>query len=216
LKPDSSSAAANAVADVPPSEAVAAPRPPPLSPDAQRLLENVVSETEGMISNKRGENRDATSVSEVMTSMATIRVAAKMAFNDSIPSAFEQLIADSKANSDDSKVADWVVWKADKASVWFCGKELGRDLTLAAASTTFASKNEKTYATFVLQKKGSGPPPRVQNSDEIRAIVQMHQKQQQTARQEPDHDTSYLNSAWANPNALKLQSAGLGPTIRWK
>jgi len=186
-----------------------------VTPDARRLFENVVSETEAVISNKRGEKRDTTSVSEVTTCMATIRVAAKTAFNDKIPPAFEQLMADSKAN-DDSKVPDWIVWKADKTSVWFCSKELGRDLTLAAASTTFASKNEKCYATFVLQKKGSGPPPRLQNPDEIRAIVQMHQKQQQTARQEPDHDTSYLNSAWANPNALKLQSAGLGPNIRWK
>ena len=64
-----------------------------------------------------------------------------------------------------------------------------------------------------LQKKGGGAPQRepVVSEDEQKAMIAFYHKKQQEAEQMAlEDEDAYLNSAWANPKALKNAFSGIG------
>jgi len=74
-------------------------------------------------------------------------------------------------------------------------------------------KNEKTKVVIKIQRRGKGAPVREPAVDEQTRKAMMaywHKKQEVHKKLEQDDEDSYLNSEWANPNALKRSLQGTG------
>ncbi|CAF1081676.1 unnamed protein product [Adineta ricciae] len=92
-------------------------------------------------------------------------------------------------------------------TIWFSGKEMQRGKVLA----DFVGKNEKT-------KKGNAAPARervVSEDEQKQMMAYYYRKQQEMKKLEENEDSSYMDSAWADPNSLKRQFQGLND-IKWK
>ncbi|KNE61836.1 hypothetical protein AMAG_07112 [Allomyces macrogynus ATCC 38327] len=100
------------------------------------------------------------------------------------------------------------------ATLWWAGKELKRGKLLS----DFVGRNDKTTIIAKLQRKGTGAPMREPPLDERgqrELMAYYHKKQEELKRLEEDEDDAYLNSAWANPKALKSTFHGIG-SVAWK
>lgn len=100
------------------------------------------------------------------------------------------------------------------AQLWWAGKELQRGKKLQ----DYIGKNEKTKLVCKLQKKGQGPPGRepVFNEEQKKQMMAYaYRKQEELKKLETDEDNSYLNSGWADPQALKRQFHGVG-NVKWR
>ncbi|XP_045480102.1 cilia- and flagella-associated protein 298 [Harmonia axyridis] len=100
------------------------------------------------------------------------------------------------------------------AQLWFCGKEMFRDKTVA----DYVGKVENCKVIMKLSKKGSGAPARepIMN-DEERKQMMMHayRKQEELKKLTADDDDSYLNSEWADQGSMKRSFHGL-TNISWR
>lgn len=102
----------------------------------------------------------------------------------------------------------------DTASMWFAGKELVNGKTLG----DYTRNNEKTKIVLKIQGKGQGPPvrePLIDKDTHTKMMSFYHKKQEEQKQLEEDNEDVYLNSAWANPKALKAQLHGHGD-VKWR
>lgn len=98
--------------------------------------------------------------------------------------------------------------------LWWAGKELQRGKKLQ----DFIGKNEKTKLIIKIQKKGQGPPSRepvFSEEQRKQMMAYAYRKQEDLKKLETDEDDSYLNSDWADPQALKRQFHGVG-NVKWR
>ena len=75
------------------------------------------------------------------------------------------------------------------------------------------------YQVAKLQKKGQGAPVRepVVDQDAYKNMLSFyHKKQEEMKKLEDNSEDAYLNSAWADPKALKRDLTGAGTKISWK
>lgn len=82
----------------------------------------------------------------------------------------------------------------------------------------YVGKNDKTKVIVKLQKKGSGAPQREAAVDEKTQKEMMafyHKKQEEMKKLQEDDDDNHLNSAWADPKALKGSLQGTS-SIRFR
>eukprot|EP00741_Cyanophora_paradoxa_P002462 tig00000076_g2386.t1 len=115
----------------------------------------------------------------------------------------------------DGTQASLEVLDPDTATMWWAGKQLFRGQPLSS----FVGKNEKTKIVAKMQKKGSGAPAREApiDAETQKAMMAFYYKKQEEQKKLADDDEdSYLNSAWANPKALKQHFLGVGSDISWK
>lgn len=99
---------------------------------------------------------------------------------------------------------------AEDSIIWWAGKELQAGKFLHE----YLGKNEKTKVICRLQPKSAGAPVRESRVDkETHAAMMQHyyQKQEEEKKLKADDDDSYLESAWANPKALKASLLGGRP-----
>ena len=103
----------------------------------------------------------------------------------------------------------------DEASIWFSGKEMQANKKLS----DYLGKNEKSKVIVKIQKKGKGAPGRepVVTEEEQKQMMAYYYKKQEEFKKltEEQQDDSYLNSDWADGQALKRQFHGLND-IKWK
>lgn len=107
-----------------------------------------------------------------------------------------------------------IVIAEHEAELWWAGKQLMRGKTLA----DYIGKNEKTKIVAKLQKKGGGAPvrePVVDEKTQKEMMAYAFKKQQEMKKLEEAEDDSYMNSSWADPNALKNRLQGTG-SIGWR
>ncbi|KAL7753016.1 hypothetical protein RI367_001467 [Sorochytrium milnesiophthora] len=100
------------------------------------------------------------------------------------------------------------------ASLWWAGKEITRGKKLA----DFIGKNEKTTIIAKLQKKGQGPPMReapLNEAAQKEMMAYYYRKQEEHKKLAENDDDEFVNSAWANPKALKGAFTGVG-NVSWK
>mmetsp|Transcript_4026 Transcript_4026/g.8648 ORF Transcript_4026/g.8648 Transcript_4026/m.8648 type:complete len:284 (+) Transcript_4026:372-1223(+) len=93
------------------------------------------------------------------------------------------------------------------AQLWWAGKEFLRGQTVGDR----VGKNEKTKIIAKLQRPGSGAPARepAVTEDERKAMMAHYfRKQEEMKRLSEANDDEYLNSQWADPNALRRQLNG--------
>lgn len=97
--------------------------------------------------------------------------------------------------------------EADKAQMWWAGKEL----TDSKLLSSFVGQNEKCKIIVKIQHKGSGAPvrePLIDEESHKKMLSFFHKKQEEQKKLEEDDEDAYLNSAWANPRQLKDQLHG--------
>jgi len=101
-----------------------------------------------------------------------------------------------------------------KASLWCFSKELQNEKLLS----DYVGKNDKTKVVAKLQKKGASAPMKepVVSEDEQKAMIAFyHKKEEEMKKLALEDEDSYMNSAWANPKALKNAFTGVGD-VSWK
>lgn len=95
------------------------------------------------------------------------------------------------------------------ATLWWAGKELkGQDRKLG----DYLGQNEKTKVVVKLAKKGSGAPGReavFTEEQKKKMMMQAYQRQQEVEKLMQDDDDSYMNSQWADRDALKRCFQGI-------
>lgn len=100
------------------------------------------------------------------------------------------------------------VFNAADSSLWWAGKELAVEKLLC----DFIGRNDKTKVIVKLQKKSQGAPVRESPFDEKAQREMMayyYKKQEEHKKLLENEDEDYVNSAWANPKALKAHFNGL-------
>lgn len=78
--------------------------------------------------------------------------------------------------------------------------------------------NEKTTLVIKLTEKGSGAPvkePPIDEKTHKEMLAFYHKKEQEAKKLEEENEDDYMNSPWADPNALKYSLHGTG-NISWK
>lgn len=102
-----------------------------------------------------------------------------------------------------------IVISEEEAELWWAGKQLMRGKKLA----DYVGKNEKTTIIAKLQKKGGGAPvrePVVDDATQKQMMAYAYKKQEEMKKLEEADDDSFMNSSWADPNALKRKLQGTG------
>lgn len=93
------------------------------------------------------------------------------------------------------------------ASLWFAGKEIQRGKDMSA----YVKGSENTKLIVKLTKMGSGAPvrePLIDAETQKQMIAWHHKKEEESKKVMAVDEDQYLNSAWANPKALKNQLHG--------
>jgi len=106
------------------------------------------------------------------------------------------------------------VYEPENASLWFAGKEVLKGKPLG----NFVKGNENTKIIAKLTKTGAGAPvrePLVDPDTQKQMIAWYHKKQEEEKKMLGVQEDEYLNSAWADPKALKKQLHGAGE-INWR
>jgi len=77
---------------------------------------------------------------------------------------------------------------------------------------------KKTKLIVKIQKKGNSAPARervVSDEEQKQMMAYYYRKQQELKKLEENEDNSYMDSEWADQNALKRSFQGLND-IKWK
>eukprot|EP00294_Goniomonas_avonlea_P003530 CAMPEP_0114539464 /NCGR_PEP_ID=MMETSP0114-20121206/250_1 /TAXON_ID=31324 /ORGANISM="Goniomonas sp, Strain m" /LENGTH=279 /DNA_ID=CAMNT_0001723565 /DNA_START=73 /DNA_END=912 /DNA_ORIENTATION=- len=112
----------------------------------------------------------------------------------------------------DSRIAEML--EPSEATMWFAGKQFMKGQKLSDT----VGKNEKTKIVVKLQKSGAGAPvrePVVDEKTQKEMMAFYFKKQEEMKKLEEEADDAYLDSAWANPKAMKAALQGTGD-IGWK
>ncbi|KAM9846625.1 cilia- and flagella-associated protein 298 [Aulostomus maculatus] len=101
----------------------------------------------------------------------------------------------------------------DECQLWWAAKEMQRGKKLQ----DYIGKNEKTKLVVKIQKKGQGAParePLVTDEQQKQMMLHHYRRQEELKKLEAADDDSYLDSEWADRQALKKQFQGL-TNIKW-
>ena len=101
-----------------------------------------------------------------------------------------------------------------QAVLWFATKELARGKRLS----DYLGKNEKSKVVIKLSTKSGGQPvrePVFSEEEQKRLMIANHKRREEMMALDKASDDSYLNSPWANPNALKSRMQGIN-NVHWK
>jgi cilia- and flagella-associated protein 298 len=93
------------------------------------------------------------------------------------------------------------------ALMWFAGKEIQRGKKVSA----YVKGSENSKIIVKLTRFGGGAPvrePAIDSETQKQMISWHHKKEEEAKKIMAVDDDQYLNSAWANPNALKNQLHG--------
>ena len=106
------------------------------------------------------------------------------------------------------------VMDGTQAVLWFASKELMRGRPLK----DFLGKHEKSKVIVKLCTKSQGQPvrePVFSEEEQKRLMLANHKRREELMALDKASDDSYLNSAWADPGALKRRTQGINE-INWK
>ncbi|KAL5011036.1 hypothetical protein ScPMuIL_013341 [Solemya velum] len=177
------------------------------------VLKKTVKEAKDMISKKKVDANVCVTQPVVLEALNIIRGAVMIVYPMNLPPhdpvrmelENNEELAGSQASLD--------VFEESNTSLWFSGKEMLRGKKLC----DFVGKNEKTKIVAKLQKRGQGAPARepvVSEDEQKKMMAYYYRKQEEMKKLETEEDDSYLNSQWADNQALKKSFQGLG-NIKW-
>ncbi|XP_070568803.1 cilia- and flagella-associated protein 298-like isoform X2 [Ptychodera flava] len=100
------------------------------------------------------------------------------------------------------------VIEASEVALWFSGKEMVRGKKLS----DYLGRNEKTKIVAKIQKRGQGAPgrePVFSEEERKQMMAHAYRKQEEWKKLNADDEDAYMDSGWADPQALKRQFHGM-------
>lgn len=172
------------------------------------VMKRTVAEAKAAISPAQAKAGVALTPAVVKDALDKLRGAVMIVYPMGLPPYDEvRLILEDKEELA-GKQAALAVIESDQAALWWAGKDLTRDKLLS----DFIGRNEKTKIIVKIQKRGQGAPVRepVVDEETQRKMMQVaYKRQEELKKLESADDDAYMNSAWADPSALKSRLQGL-------
>merc|ERR1712013_667497 len=152
-----------------------------------------------------------TTLRELESMMDDLRGALFVAFPKELPShdVLYRVLMDNEAFSS-PQTRD-----VETSQLWFAAKKLKR----ADRLSDYIGHNEKSKIVVRLSKKSANMPmrePTVDEESRKKMMAFWHRKQQQNEKLSADDEDAYLQSEWADPNALKRSFLGTNKDLRYK
>ena len=178
------------------------------SPELAAVLTKTVEDAKALASERQVQMKVATTQKALADAVGNIRGAVMIAYPMGLPDydAVRQILEEREAVDGAAGLEELEI---EKASLWCFNKELQREKLLS----DYVGKNDKSKVVAKLQKKGAGAPARepVVSAEEQKAMIAFyHKKEQEMQKMSLEDEDSYMNSAWANPKALKNAFSGVG------
>jgi len=180
----------------------------------QGTLLKVAEAAEAAISNEHAKRRTPLDFDKIKEHLMEIKGAVMMAYPMGLPEwdSVKQALDDTEdlAGREESKY----VLDPETCVMWFAGKKMARDQLM----NKYVGRNEKcTVKAKLTQKSGSAPQrePAVDEETQKKMMAHWHKKQEEQKNLEENNEDVYLNSAWANPKAMKNQINGIG-SVRFR
>ncbi|KAL4233668.1 hypothetical protein ACF0H5_008350 [Mactra antiquata] len=177
------------------------------------VLNKTCKEAKDLISKKKVQSNDPVVLKTVTEALDILRGAVTIVYPMGLPP-HDNIKMEFENNEDLSGTqASLDVIDEQNASLWFSGKEMQRGRPLK----DFVGRNEKTKVIAKLQKKGQGCPSRepvVSEEEQKQMMAYYYKKQEEMKKLDKDAEDAYLDSDWADTQALKRNFHGL-KDIKW-
>lgn len=187
------------------------------SEDIANKMKHICEEAKKYISKERTERRKTVTIAEMKEHLNNMRGMVMIAYPAyyGLPEwDYTYLLLEDKCDY----LAVWpdCGYIDGPQTAWFCNKELDEDRTLGENMT--GRPNEKSTIVVKLTPKGDSAPVRESPIDQEthkQMLAFYHRKQEEQKKLEENEEDQYLDSPWADPNALKRQLHGQG-NINWR
>ncbi|XP_045197049.2 cilia- and flagella-associated protein 298-like [Mercenaria mercenaria] len=177
------------------------------------VLKKTCAEAKDMISKKKVQANEMVTQKTVTEALDILRGAVTIVYPMGLPP-HDNIKMEFDNNEDlTGTQASLDVIEEQNAALWFSGKEMLRGKQLK----DFVGKNEKTKVIAKLQKKGQGCPSRepvVNEQQQKEMMAYYYKKQEEMKKLEKEAEDAYLDSDWADSQALKRNFHGL-KDIKW-
>ncbi|XP_043927359.1 cilia- and flagella-associated protein 298 [Protopterus annectens] len=179
----------------------------------KHVIKKTIEEAKALISKKQVQANICINAKMVKEALDQLRGAVMIVYpmglppHDPIKQEFEE-----KEDLSGTHAALQVIEDSD-AQLWWAGKELQQTKKLA----DYVGKNEKTKLVVKIQKRGKGAPARepLISEEEQKQMMMYYYRRQEELKKLDENDDSFLDSEWADSNALKRQCQGV-KNIRWR
>jgi len=178
------------------------------------VITRTVEDAKALLSERQVQMKVPATTKALEDAISNIRGAVMIAYPMGLPDydTVRQILEEREEL--EGNAAGLQVLDLDSTSLWCFNKELQREKLLS----DYVGKNDKTKVVAKLQKKGAGAPQRepIVSEDEQKAMIAFyHKKQQEAEKLALEDEDAYMNSAWANPKALKNAFTGIGE-VSWR
>ncbi|KAB5543477.1 hypothetical protein PHYPO_G00079610 [Pangasianodon hypophthalmus] len=179
----------------------------------KNVLKKTMEEAKALISKKQVQANVCVTMEMVNEALDQLRGAVMIVYPMGLPP--HDPIRMELENQEDlaGTQASLQVIPEEEAQLWWAGKELHRDKKLQ----DYTGKNEKTKIVVKIQKRGQGAParePPVSEEEHKQMMMHYYRRQEELKKLDETEDDSYLQSEWADRQALKRQFQGL-TNIKW-
>ncbi|XP_026797792.3 cilia- and flagella-associated protein 298 [Pangasianodon hypophthalmus] len=179
----------------------------------KNVLKKTMEEAKALISKKQVQANVCVTMEMVNEALDQLRGAVMIVYPMGLPP--HDPIRMELENQEDlaGTQASLQVIPEEEAQLWWAGKELHRDKKLQ----DYTGKNEKTKIVVKIQKRGQGAParePPVSEEEHKQMLMHYYRRQEELKKLDETEDDSYLQSEWADRQALKRQFQGL-TNIKW-
>ncbi|XP_062983653.1 cilia- and flagella-associated protein 298 [Elgaria multicarinata webbii] len=180
----------------------------------KQVLKATVEEAKALISKKQVQANVCVNVNMVKDALDQLRGAVMIVYPMGLPP-YDPIKMEFEDKEDLSGTqAALEVIEEPEAQLWWAAKQLKRTNQLS----DYVGKNEKTKIIVKIQKKGQGAPARepvISSEEHKQMILFYHRRQEELKKLEENDDDSFLDSQWADSQALKRQFHGV-EDIKWR
>eukprot|EP00484_Ammonia_sp_Unknown_P000849 CAMPEP_0197020662 /NCGR_PEP_ID=MMETSP1384-20130603/1508_1 /TAXON_ID=29189 /ORGANISM="Ammonia sp." /LENGTH=294 /DNA_ID=CAMNT_0042448333 /DNA_START=50 /DNA_END=934 /DNA_ORIENTATION=+ len=179
-----------------------------------QTLNELLTKIEAYLSSERValRSKGVTKLSELEEFVNELRGALLIAYPMQLPAhdVLQQILIENVALQQADMNYSKEVHDVDTAQLWFASKKLLRGDVLSK----YIGNNEKSKLVVKITKQTGNMPvrePVVDEETRKKMMAFWYKKQEQDKELKQDDDDSYLQTQWANTNALKQSFLGLNP-----
>ncbi|KAJ2944943.1 hypothetical protein O0L34_g1840 [Tuta absoluta] len=183
-------------------------------PNMQEVMKKAIETAKEYISKKHVDLRYNMTQKDIAKALDELKGATKIVFPAGLPPHDPVRMEFDNVEDLSGTQASLEVLDPSLACLWTCGKKFLNGNKLS----DHLGKNNKTKVTVKLTSNKEGPPGRepVMSEDERKQLMlHAYRKQEEWKKLEQDNDDSYLDSRWADGQAMRKTLHGLDD-ISWK
>lgn len=174
----------------------------------RRILTAAVEEAKQMVSVKLVDNDSEMTLKQVQTALDTLRGACTIVYPMQLPP--HDPIRMEFTNTEDltGMQASLEVLEPGRSELWFAGKQMLPERVLG----DYVGRNDRTRVICKLQRVGEGAPARepVLSEEQRKRLMMLEfRRQEELKKLDADESDAYMNSRWADGQAMKRQMHGL-------